>query len=71
MHCTLCAFYRKKIFSGVRHFAHANLSAALLLGLIIFIGGVEHASSSKVSPKNTSLYSFVAEYFMLFIFNGI
>ena len=51
MHCILCTFCRKKIFSGVRHFAHANLSAALLLGLTIFIGGVEHASSSKVSPK--------------------
>ena len=40
--------YRKKIFNQVRHFIHINLSAALLIGLIVFVSGVEAASNSRV-----------------------
>ena len=42
LHC------RKKIFNQVRHFIHVNLSAALLLGLIVFVSGTEAASDSRV-----------------------
>ena len=41
--------YRKTIFNQVRHFIHVNLSAALLLGLIVFVSGIEAASGFRVS----------------------
>ena len=45
----LFLFYcRKKIFNQVRHFIHVNLSAALLLGLIVFVSGIETASDLRV-----------------------
>ena len=40
--------YRKKIFNQIRHFIHINLSAALLIGLIVFVSGIEAASDSRV-----------------------
>ena len=40
--------YRKRIFNQVRHFIHLNLSAALLMGLIVFVSGIEAASDSRV-----------------------
>ena len=40
--------YRKRVFNQVRHFIHINLSAALLIGLIVFVSGIEAASDSRV-----------------------
>ena len=40
--------YRKKIFNQIRHFIHINLSAALLIGLIVFVSGIEAAYDSRV-----------------------
>ena len=40
--------YRKKIFNQVAHFIHINLSAALLIGLIVFVSGIEAAYDSRV-----------------------
>ena len=42
------SYCRKKIFNQVRHFIHVNLSAALLLGLIVFVSGIEAASDLRV-----------------------
>ena len=39
---------RKEIFNQVRHFIHINLSVALLLGLIVFVSGIETASDLRV-----------------------
>ena len=40
--------YRKTIFNQVAHFIHINLSAALLIGLIVFVSGIEAAYDSRV-----------------------
>ena len=41
--------YRKEVFNLVQHFLHTNLSIALLLGLIIFVSGIEIANEYRVS----------------------
>ena len=43
--------YRKKYRLKVLLYVHINLSLALLLGLIIFIAGIEAASSIDVSEQ--------------------
>ena len=40
--------YRKTIFNQVAYFIHINLSAALLIGLIVFVSGIEAAHDSRV-----------------------
>ena len=40
--------YRKTIFNQVAHLIHINLSAALLIGLIVFVSGIEAAYDSRV-----------------------
>ena len=37
------------MFNLIQHFVHLNLSIALLLGLIIFVSGIETASEYRVS----------------------
>jgi len=39
---------RKDVFNMVQHFVHTNLSIALLLGLLIFVSGIEAASEYRV-----------------------
>ena len=41
--------YRKQAFNLVQHFLHLNLCIALLLGLVIFISGIETAAEYRVS----------------------
>jgi len=49
---TSCMFsLRKKVFFQKQHFLHLNLSIALLLGLIIFVSGIETASEYRVSVQ--------------------
>ena len=42
---------RKTVFYQKQHFLHLNLSVALLLGLITFIGGIENANKYRVRLK--------------------
>lgn len=39
---------RKTLFSEVHNFIHLNLSLALLLGLIVFVAGIETAVVNEV-----------------------
>ena len=43
--------YRKNAFNQRQHFIHLNLSIALLLGLIIFVSGIETANQYRVSEN--------------------
>ena len=45
----MCCVYRKKLFVSVNNFVHLNLAAALLAGLIVFVTGIETATSNRVS----------------------
>ena len=45
-------FSRKTIFKAKQHMIHMNLALALLLGLIVFVSGIETASDSKVGNVN-------------------
>ena len=40
--------FRKSIYKGTHNFIHFNLSMSLMIGLIIFISGVETAKDNKV-----------------------
>ena len=42
-------FYRKSVFKARQHMIHLNLAIALLLGLIVFVSGIETASGNRVS----------------------
>ena len=42
-------FYREKVFNQIHHFIHFNLSLSLLLGLILFVSGIETPKDSRVS----------------------
>ena len=39
---------RRKVFNLIQHFVHLNLSLSLLVGLIIFISGIEAAAEHRV-----------------------
>ena len=41
--------YRKKLFHAVHMFVHLNLAISLLLGYLIFMFGIETATSNTVS----------------------
>ena len=43
------SIHRKSIFNHIQCFIHFNLSLSLLLGLIIFVAGIEAANDSEVS----------------------
>jgi len=47
---------RKKLKKGVLLYVHVNLSAALLLALVIFVGGIETAKSVPVSVLRNNIY---------------
>ncbi|XP_065910088.1 uncharacterized protein [Dysidea avara] len=40
--------FRRKVFNRIQHFIHFNLSLTLLVGLIVFVSGIENAKSSHV-----------------------
>ena len=39
---------RKSIFQGTHNFIHLNMSVSLIIGLIIFVSGIETAKDIKV-----------------------
>ena len=45
---SLNIFTRKSVFDHKQHFIHLNLCIALLLGITIFISGIEAASDYRV-----------------------
>ena len=47
--------YRKMLFEGIHNFIHLNLAVALLLALIVFVGGIETATENEVRDT----YNFV------------
>ena len=51
-------FYRKAAFKGGHSKIHLNLSIALLLGLIVFVGGIENARNDEVSILYTATHVF-------------
>ena len=42
-------YYRKNVYKAKHNKIHLNLSIALLLGLIVFVSGIETAKSNRVS----------------------
>ena len=46
---TVAHSFRKKIFKAKVYKVHLNLSIALLLGLLLFVSGVETATGNTVS----------------------
>ena len=48
VYCVEITLCRKKIFNHRQHFIHLNLTVALLIGLVLFVGGIEPASESRV-----------------------
>ena len=45
---------RKKLFNAVHMFVHLNLAISLLLGYLVFMFGIETATSSTVSIMSYS-----------------
>ena len=43
--------YRKTAFKGTHNKIHLNLCIALLLGLIVFVSGIESAKNDKVATS--------------------
>ena len=41
--------YRKTLLHTIHYFVHFNLAIALLLALLIFVGGIETATENEVS----------------------
>jgi len=39
------------VFNQIHHFIHFNLSLSLLLGLVLFVSGIETAKDSQVSLR--------------------
>ena len=65
--------FRKSIYKGTHNFIHFNLSMSLMIGLIIFISGVETARDIKVmlllyhkSRQNVSLSRLVVQQLQFF-----
>ena len=65
--------FRKSIYKGTHNFIHFNLSISLMIGLIIFISGVETARDIKVmlllyykSCQNVSLSRLVVQQLQFF-----
>ena len=46
--CFVC-LHRKTVFKATQHLIHLNLATALLLGLIVFVSGIETATENTVS----------------------
>ena len=47
--CMYTCFHRSTVFKATQHMIHLNLAIALLLGLIVFVGGIETATENTVS----------------------
>ena len=43
----LCEIYRT-LLNTIQYFVHLNLAIALLLALVIFVGGIEKATENEV-----------------------
>ena len=41
--------YRKTLLNAIQYFVHLNLAIALLLALLVFVGGIERAKENEVS----------------------
>ena len=62
------SFYRKSVFKARQHMIHLNLAIALLLGLIVFVSGIETASGNRVS-QTTSYIAVISDlYLNLYIY---
>ena len=62
---SLSRFFRKRIFNKIQHFVHFNLSLSLLMGLIVFVAGIEAANDNEVSSMmhtTTRLHNYVTHY---------
>ena len=44
--CDIC---RNTLLEGIHNFIHLNLAIALIMALIVFVGGIETATDSEVS----------------------
>lgn len=51
-------YCRKNAFKAKQNMIHLNLSIALLLGLIVFVSGIETASDNKVSQAISYLHTY-------------
>ena len=45
---------RGELLNQVHNFIHLNLAISLVIGLVVFIGGIEHAAEYKVSCLKTT-----------------
>ncbi|XP_065884496.1 uncharacterized protein [Dysidea avara] len=63
---TTIIYQRKKIFKGKVYKVHLNLSIALLMALLLFVGGVETATANTVSCVFVTL---LLHYFFLAVFS--
>ncbi|XP_065911567.1 cadherin EGF LAG seven-pass G-type receptor 1-like isoform X2 [Dysidea avara] len=57
--------FRKTIFKAKQHMIHVNLALALLLGLVVFVSGIETASDNKVGCISVTI---LLHYFFLAAF---
>ena len=48
---------RKRVFKLKQHFIHTNLAIALLLGLVVFVSGIETASEYRVRACVCTMHS--------------
>jgi len=44
--------YRRTLLNGIHNFVHLNLVIALLMALLVFVGGIERAKETEVSLSN-------------------
>ena len=54
--------FSKQVFYKIPDFIHLNLSIALLLGLIVFVSGIETATRYRVSIDVFSVYLYNTLY---------
>ncbi|XP_065914522.1 adhesion G-protein coupled receptor D1-like [Dysidea avara] len=59
-------FWRKSIYKGVLNFIHLNLTLSLLIGLIIFVSGIETATGNKAA---CAVIAGLLQYFFLAAFS--
>ena len=63
-HIILC-LCSKQIFHKVPDFNHLNLSIALLMGLIIFVSGIETATDNRVTDFEVFHCKYISLAFLL------
>ena len=52
IHNCICDTCRNTLLRGVHNFIHLNLAIALLMGLLVFVGGIERATEHEVSTSD-------------------